>query len=133
MHVERHLAAAERIARSLHKCRPHDVEMRIEGAMLAGSHWLNAALHRVGATRFDADVMHTYLLTINEFRRLCVAQQDAMHALRTIEDLRAPFVRGNWPGGMQAADRAIQQLNVIRARCTLVCAAQVDANEEEVR
>lgn len=125
MRIEKHLAVAERITRSLAKCGRDDYELRIEGAMLAASHLLNAALHADGATRVDADVMHTYLLTVNEFRRLCVAEHEAMHALRDIEDFRPPFVRGNWPGGEQAADRALELLSVIRARAQAACASSI--------
>jgi hypothetical protein len=116
MDAERHLASAHRIERSLAKCGQADWEMKIEAAMLAGTHWLNATLHRVGATQDDADVFHTYLLTVNEFRRLSVADAAMMQALADIEDLRPPFVRGNWPGGQRAAERALDLLKTIRAR-----------------
>jgi hypothetical protein len=107
MNIEQHLIMARRIERSLEKCSPSDHEMRIEGAMLAGTHWLNAILHQAGATAPGADVMHTYLLTVNEFRRLCIADGASVRALAEIEDLRPPFVRGNWPGGEQAGERAL--------------------------
>jgi len=84
--------------------------------MLAGTHWLNAALHRLGATETNADVFHTYLLTINEFRRLSVADAALMQALAEIEDLRPPFVRGNWPGAQEAAERALDLMQIIRAK-----------------
>jgi hypothetical protein len=116
MNTEHHIAAAARIERSLQKCLAQDCEMKIEGAMLAGTHWLNAALHRSGVTQSPGDVMHTYLLTVNEYRRLCVADGEIVRALSEIEDLRAPFVRGNWPGAQAAADRALALLSVIRTR-----------------
>ena len=33
--------------------------MKIEAAMLAGTHWLNLALHRMGVTALQTDVLHT--------------------------------------------------------------------------
>ena len=75
-----------------------------EAAMLAGTHWLNAALHRMAATEPASDVFHTYLLTVNAYRKLCVANEEMVRALSEIEDLRPPFVRGNMPGAEAAAD-----------------------------
>jgi hypothetical protein len=116
--IDEHLAVAQRIERSLAKCGPADYEMTIEGAMLAGTHWLNAALHRMGVTGVENDVFHTYLLTINEFRRLRVADEALVAALAEIEDLRPPFVRGNRAGGESAAELALALLAVIRAGAT---------------
>lgn len=115
MNVEQHIEIARRIERSLEKCGPTDYEMRIEAAMLAGTHWLNAILHQAGASAPGADVMHTYLLTVNEFRRLCIADGARLRALAEIEDLRPPFVRGNWHGGEHAGERALELLAQIRA------------------
>jgi hypothetical protein len=116
MNAHEHCLWAERIARSLAKCRSEDYEMKIEAAMLAGTHWANAALHRMSATAPEADVFHTYLLTINEYRRLSVADESLIKALTEIEDLRPPYVRGNRAGGEQAAERAVALLARIRAK-----------------
>lgn len=118
MKTEQHIAVAGRIERSLRKCAPEDIEMRIEAAMLAGTHWLNAALHRLGVTQPGNDVFHTYLLTVNEYRKLCVAEEDMVRALSEIEDLRPPYVRGNHAGAPAAAERADALLTVIRKKAT---------------
>ncbi|AQV96750.1 hypothetical protein BJN34_23080 [Cupriavidus necator] len=115
MDIEQHMAMARSIEASVRKCTKADYEMTIEGAMLAGTHWLNALLHTLGATSPQADVFHTYLLSVNEFRRLAVAAEKPLHALAAIEDTRAPFVRGNHPGGEAAAERALELLSLIRA------------------
>ncbi len=109
-----HQAAALRIERSIAKCLATDHELLIEAAMLAGSHRLNGLLHAAGATQEGNDVMHTYLLTINECRRLAVAAPEAVAALSEIEDMRPAFVRGTHPGGSEAAQRALQLLSTIR-------------------
>ena len=116
MNIEEHRARAARIERSLVKCAPDDFEMKIEGAMLAGTHWLNAALHRFAITKPENDVFHTYLLTVNEFRRLSVTDKGLINALAEIEDMRPAFVRGNLPGGQQAAQRALELLGMIRRK-----------------
>lgn len=115
MDIEQHITMARSIEASLQKCTGADYEMTIEGAMLAGTHWLNALLHKLGATSPQADVFHTYLLTVNEFRRLAVAAEKPLHALAAIEDQRVPFVRGNHPGGEAAAAQALDLLSLIRA------------------
>jgi len=114
MQIDAHIALARRIETTLRKLGHADYEMQIEGAMLAGTHWLNVLLHRVGANPPAQDVFHTYLLTINEFRRLAVAADQPIHALAEIEDIRPPFVRGNVPGGEQAAARALELLARLR-------------------
>jgi len=116
VNIEEHRARAGRIERSLAKCAPDDFEMKIEGAMLAGTHWLNAVLHRLAITKPENDVFHTYLLTVNEFRRLSVADDSLINALAEIEDMRPAFVRGNFPGGHHAAQRALELLTLIRSK-----------------
>jgi hypothetical protein len=117
MKPHEHDAYAERIERSMRKCEPAtDHELLIEGAMLAGAHRLNAHLHRLGMTAADEDLMHTYLLTVNEYRRLSVADADAVAALAAIEDLRPAYVRGNHPGGADAARHALQLLHTLHTR-----------------
>jgi hypothetical protein len=116
VNIEEHRARAGRIERSLAKCARDDFEMKIEGAMLAGTHWLNAALHGMAVTKPENDVFHTYLLTVSEFRRLSVADESLINALAEIEDLRPAFVRGNFPGGQDAAQRALELLSLIRSK-----------------
>jgi hypothetical protein len=115
MKPQDHEAAAQRIENSLRKCEPDDYEIIIEAAMLAGTHWLNARLHRLGATQPAQDVMHTYLLVVNELRRLSVAEPQAVAALGAIEDMRPAYVRGAHAGGKEAAQRALSLLELIRA------------------
>ena len=115
MDIEAHMAIARRIEASMQKCKATDYEMTIEAAMLAGTHWLNVLLHKSGATPPQQDVFHSYLLTVNEFRRLAVAAEKPLAALAAIEDSRAPFVRGNHAGGEAAAERALTLLSLIRA------------------
>jgi hypothetical protein len=116
MSPQEHREKAEKIERSLAKCAPADYEMRIEAAMLAGTHWLNLVLHRLGVTPPQNDVLHTYMLTVNELRKYRVADAALVDALAEIEDIRPAFVRGNRPGGEKAADRAVALLATLRAK-----------------
>ena len=116
MRPEEHRAKAEKIERSLAKLGPDDYEMAIEAAMLAGTHWLNCALHAKDVTRPEGDVLHTYMLTVNELRRLRVADAVLLDALTAIEDIRPAFVRGDVAGGPAAAKQALAHLAAIRAK-----------------
>lgn len=84
--------------------------------MLAGSDWVNYALHNRGLTRPDVDMVHSYMLTINDLRRYRVADATMMDAVTEIEDMRPLYVRGNASGGLAAAGRAIELLRMIRER-----------------
>jgi hypothetical protein len=116
MTPQEHRAKAERIERSLAKCGAADYEMKIEAAMLAGTHWLNLVLHRMAVTPDPTDVLHTYMLTVNELRKYRVADAELLDALAEIEDIRPPYVRGNRPGGEQAAERARALLALLRRK-----------------
>lgn len=116
MTPEEHRAKAERIERSAAKCGPADYEMKIEAAMLAGTHWLNLALHRSGVTPPHNDILHTYMLTVNELRKYRVADEELVDALSEIEDIRPGYVRGNLPGGEKAAARALELLALLRRK-----------------
>lgn len=116
MQATDHRQRAERVERSIAKCGANDHEMKIEGAMLAGTHWVNFVLHQMRVTGPDQDVMHSYMLTVNELRKFSVAEEEMMSAIAEIEDLRPAHVRGNVPDGQAAAARALELLGKIRAK-----------------
>ena len=115
MTPEFHLQKALRIEKSLAKLSPDLFEIRIEAAMLASTHWLNRAFHHLGVNGNDSDVMHTYMLTVNEFRRLESVNSELITMMSEIEDLRPLYVRGDMPGAVEAADHAVTLLGRIRA------------------
>lgn len=114
MNFRKHKEKALRIERSLNKCGADDYEIRIEGAMLAATHWVNLAYHLKHATTEEQDILHSYMLTINEYRRLSAAHERLIGLLAEIEDLRPLYVRGDVAGGPQAAERASRLLGRIR-------------------
>jgi hypothetical protein len=116
MNAEGHREKAERIERSAMRCGPPDWEMRIEAAMLAGTHWANYALHRAGVTPDDEDVVHTSMLVVNTLRKYAIVEAELLSALGEIEELRPLHVRGDADGGPAAADRAMALLAVISQR-----------------
>lgn len=70
-------------------------ELCIEAYMLAGTHFLNAVLHKGSVTREDFDLSHTdrpvLQVPIDESLRPLFA------SLKQIEDLRAGYLRGTDP------------------------------------
>ena len=114
MSPEAHRRKAERIERTLAKLQPSDYEMRIDGAMLAASHYANLALHRLGIVPETRDIIHSEFLELIDYRRFEVAAGSLVEALEAIEELRAPFVRGAAAGGAAAGERALAQLARVR-------------------
>lgn len=114
MTPDQHRTKAERITRSLAKCTPADYEAVIEGAMLAGTHWLNLGLHEFGLWPCDRDVMHAEFLTKVERLKVSVVAGPMVEAMEEIEAARALYVRGDAPGGKDAARRALSLLELIR-------------------
>ena len=116
MNPEAHRLVAERIERSLAVCGEDDWEMRIEAAMLAGTHWANYALHRHGVSAYGEDIVHTGMLVVNTLRKYSIVEAELLRALGEIEELRPLFVRGDVDGGPAAAQRALALLRQIGER-----------------
>jgi hypothetical protein len=73
MSPEAHLKKAERIERSLGRLTERDYEMRIDGAMLAATHYANMALHVLGLSVSERDIIHTEFLQVIDYKRFRVA------------------------------------------------------------
>jgi hypothetical protein len=112
--IEIHQAKAERIERSLAKCSASDYETVIEGAMLAGTHWLNVLLHCAGFRDVENDVVHAEFVSLGERCKLSVALPEALKTLDEIERLRTTHVRGDMLDGERAAEFALECLARLR-------------------
>lgn len=111
---EEHRRLAERIERSARHCTDDtDWEMTIEAAMLAGTHWVNYALHATGLSGPDDDLVHVSMLMVCMRDKYRLAAPELIAALEEIEDLRPLFVRGDVDGGAGAAGRARELLSAI--------------------
>ncbi|BDD91943.1 hypothetical protein PanNE5_13830 [Pandoraea sp. NE5] len=115
MKSENHQCKAERIEKSLKRLGDDDWEMKIEAAMLAGTHWANYALHRRGVTPDNEDIVHNSMLVVNMLRKYSLAEGELLSALTEIEELRPLYVRGDVPAGSRAAARALELLGSIGA------------------
>jgi hypothetical protein len=118
MKAENHRLKAEKIENSLKLLGEDDWEMKIEAAMLAGTHWANYTLHRGGITSDSEDIIHNSMLVVNMLRKYSLAEGALLGALTEIEELRPLYVRGDVQHGACAAERALELLHSIR---TLAC------------
>ena len=117
-----HREKAERIEHSLAILTDSDWEMRIEAAMLAGTHWANFALHQRGVSAGSEDITHTSMCTVNALRKYQLAERELLEQLDVIEELRPIHVRGDADGGPEAgrrATRAVARDSRARARTGL--------------
>lgn len=113
MEIHQHVTKAERLSSSLAKCGDDDYEARIEGAMLAATHWFNAALHSKGIRAVHNDTMHGTKLTVEEHKRCETLLAPLIEALEVIEELRSPYVRGAENDGISAGKVAMEKLQTI--------------------
>lgn len=95
MNIEDHIGKADRVEKTMkEKLDVHaDYETVIENCMIAGTHYLCAALHAMGVTDEDTDQWHTWKPAIENKPDdpeldLCLAN------LKYIEDIRPYYVRG---------------------------------------
>ena len=116
MKAELHRQKADRIERSLAKCTDVDWEIRIEAAMLAGTHWANYALHRRGVTPDVEDIVHTTMTVVAYLEKYLLAERKLLGELAEVEALRPLYVRGDVEGGIEAGRRALQLLAAISER-----------------
>jgi hypothetical protein len=116
MTPEHHRNRAERIGRSLAKLTDSDWEIRIEAAMLAGTHWVNYVLHKAGVSGISEDVVHASMCMVSVLRKYRLAEPGLIAQLEEIEELRPLFVRGDMDQGAKAASRALELLSAIEAR-----------------
>lgn len=114
MRPELHVAKARRILTAMQKLSTLDHEMVIEAAMLAGTHLLNSTLHRESITAPVEDVLHAEYMTVALRTRTQLQLPGLVESLDAIEQLRPYHVRGNVPGGIEAAQAALRSLQHIR-------------------
>jgi hypothetical protein len=114
MKIEDHISKSERIERSGGKfSRDADYEMFVEACMLAGTHLLNAVLHRSGITREDDDLLHSDKPPLGAAVPAEIAEM--MRRLKEIEDLRSGYLRGKAPWQPQHGDLCAGNMESLRA------------------
>ena len=116
MTPEAHQQKAMRIEQSVNKLLDTDWEIKIEAAMLAGTHWVNYILHKTGISPHTEDMVHASMTMVSFLRKYRLAEPAVIEQLEEIEELRPLYVRGDVQGGPQAANRAMHLLALIGQR-----------------
>jgi RecJ-like exonuclease len=120
MRIEDHLAKAQRIENTMLRKLDsvEDYEIFVETFMLAGTHLLNAVLHRTGITSEHSDLVHSYLPKLES----PVGPQAAeiITALKYIENLRPGYLRGDVPWAPQDGENCLANYRRIK-RITQQC------------
>lgn len=89
-----------------------DYELVVEAYMLAGTHLLNAILHRLSVTSEDFDLLHSNkpaLKTPIEARL-----RPLFDAMRVIEDLRPGYLRGMKPWSVEDGKRCAEHYATVK-------------------
>lgn len=116
MNIQDHLAKAGRIERTIAKLDPErDAECIIEASMLAATHRINAALHRMGYTDLRGDILHSHTSVLP--RDLGGPMNAALAALSTIEGLRPLYVRGGELPTIAVGVAAIEAMHAAKGCC----------------
>ena len=118
MSPEQHAAKAEKILKAMDKLTESDFEMVIEASMLAGTHLLNAALHRMRLSESNDDVMHAEYMSSAMRTKTTLVAGPLVDALQAIEEMRPFSVRGDLPNGETAARRCRDLLEYIRVKAS---------------
>jgi hypothetical protein len=118
MSPEQHAAKAEKILKAMEKLTESDFEMVIEASMLAGTHLLNVALHRMRLSESNDDVMHAEYMSSAMRTKTTLVAGPLVDALQAIEEMRPCYVRGDLPNGETAARRCRDLLEYIRVKAS---------------
>ena len=101
MRISDHVNKAHRIEETMiKKLDPNeDYETSVEACMLAGTHLLNAILHKLSITKEGSDLLHSDKPALDV--SIPAKLQEVFSAMKYIEDLRPGYLRGmkSWSEG----------------------------------
>jgi hypothetical protein len=116
--ADSHFDKADRLEASMTRLDPDDnYETIIENCMLAGTHYLNGALHIAGVLPPIQHLLHsdepptTYWATVPEPLR------PAFSAMKFIEDLRPRLVRGDEVYAVGLAGQCLSSYHAVKEIC----------------
>lgn len=128
MEASKHLSKATRLENTMRKLElGDDCETIIENCMLAGTHLVNAALHK--AKLSEADIIHSHLMAVDRVKGLIIAPsfavtqgdlKTAFGALQKIEFVRPEFVRGDGQCDSALASDILRQYDLLKRSCYAV-------------
>ena len=89
-----------------------DYEIYIEACMLAGTHLLNALLHKYSLTGAQSDLLHSDKPALNQPVR--TELRALFDAMKFIEDLRPGYLRGTTVWNREHGKQCAQRYNEVR-------------------
>jgi hypothetical protein len=113
MKIDEHLTKARRIEKTMvtKLDRNNDYELYVECYMLAGTHLLNAVLHKLAITPQVSDLLHSDKPPLN--RPVDAGLRPMFDAMKFIEGLRPGYLRGKavWrPEDGEKCEQSYQQV-----------------------
>ncbi len=118
MRVETHKKEIKRFEKTIAKLDyEEDSETLIEDYMLAASHLINAAMHKLGTLKEDKDIKHNQIFGFLKRENLLKGKSEEVSSLiQEIEQLRPSYVCGKGENG-DAAKKAEEAFNKIKKVC----------------
>ena len=114
MRIADHVTKAKRIeATMIRKLdRDADYEMFVEACMLAGTHWLNAMLHKLAVTQEGSDLLHSDKPPLPA--PVSTELRPYFAALKLIEDLRPDYLRGTKAWNPDDGRRCLESYHCVK-------------------
>jgi len=109
-----HVTKARRIEETMvnRLDRDRDYEIFVEACMLAGTHLLNAVLHKFSVTREGSDLLHSDKPRLEVPIR--VELQPLFAAMKFIEDLRPGYLRGIKPWSKDDGTKCLESFRRVK-------------------
>jgi hypothetical protein len=115
MRIADHVTKALRIEETMNRKldRDADYEVFVEACMLAGTHWLNAVLHKLAITSEGSDLLHSDKppLPVPPGPEL----RPYFAAMKFIEDLRPGYLRGTKAWSANDGKRCLECYRQVKA------------------
>jgi len=121
MKIDSHKEKIKRFEATIAKLdEKEDSETLIEDYMLASSHYINAAMHKLGTLREDKDIKHNDLFGfVKREHSLKEYSEEIAELIQQIEQLRPSYVYGKGKNG-EMVQKAKECFNKIKSICDQV-------------
>ena len=97
-----------------------DSETLIEDYMLVSSHFINAAMHKLGTLKEDRDIKHNHLFGfVRREKSLRESSEEVADLIQQIDQLRPSYVYGKGENG-DTAEKAKDAFDKIKQICSKI-------------
>ncbi|MBI2647501.1 hypothetical protein HYW99_03420 [Candidatus Woesearchaeota archaeon] len=121
MKIYHHIEKIARFERTIKKLdKDEDSETLIEDYMLASSHFINAAMHKLETLREDKDVKHNNIFgVLKRENSLKEYSEEVADLIQQIEQLRPSYVYGKGENG-EMVQKAQEAFTKIKSICNRI-------------